>query len=230
MVGAGRLGHRGGLRPLVRRTGIPASGEGQHRLTVQPRHQRQQNRAVDPARKEHPVRDVAALVQVDAFLERPIEPLQRGVLADVLGAGVGQRRQPVAAEHMPIGAGQRLPRQDPVDALEDGVRAGGELELQQLGPGGRPQTPRHEAGFEDRPRLRGEGQAAGDLGGVERLDAERVAGQRHAPAGAVVDRDREHAAQMAGVSASLLEPEMQRRLAVAVGREVAPAKPSRSSR
>ena len=55
--------------------------------------------------------------------------------------------------------------------------------------------------------------------GVERLDAERVARQRHAALQPLVDRDRIHAAQGAGIGQPVAQPEMQRRLAIALGGE-----------
>ena len=53
---------------------------------------------------------------------------------------------------------------------------------------------RDEAGREQRLRFGGEGDAAGDLGGVERLDAERIAGEREVRRDALVDGDGVHAA------------------------------------
>ena len=53
-----------------------------------------------------------------------------------------------------------------------------------------------EAGGDQRLRLGGEGEAAGDLRRVERLDAEGVAGEDEAAGGAVVQGDAVHAAQV----------------------------------
>jgi hypothetical protein len=54
---------------------------------------------------------------------------------------------------------------------------------------------------------------------VERLDAERIASQRHGALGAFVDGDGEHAAKLLGVVGAVAQPQIQRRLAVAVGGE-----------
>ena len=106
-----------------------------------------------------------------------------------------------------------------LDALEDRFGAGRELDLQQFVARGGTQRPRHHAGLQQRLRLGGEGEAGGGLGDVERLDAERVACQRHRAGGAVVDRDAIHAAQMPREAGALALPEMERRLVVAVGGE-----------
>ena len=78
---------------------------------------------------------------------------------------------------------------------------------------------RHQARLQQRLRFRGERQPAGDLGDIQRLDAERVARQRHRALHALMDGDRVHAAQMLRVVGALAQPQMQRRLAVAVGGE-----------
>ena len=54
---------------------------------------------------------------------------------------------------------------------------------------------------------------------VERLDAERVARQRHRARRAVVDRERVHAAQRRRELRPVPQPQVQRRLVVAVGGE-----------
>ena len=96
---------------------------------------------------------------------------------------------------------------------------GGELQLQQLLARRRPHRARHQARLQQRLRLGGERQPAGDLGDIQRLDAERVARQRHRALHALVDGDRVHATQMLRVVRALAQPQMQRRFAVAVGGE-----------
>ena len=171
------------------------------------------------AGQEHAVRHVAALVQVDALLQRAVEADDCRLLVDLLRRAFGQGGDTVALQHPPVGAHQRLAGQHAADALEDGFGAGGELDLQQFVAGGLTQRPWHDAGLQQRPRLRGEGQAGGGLGGVERLDAERIARQRYRAGGAVVDGDAVHATQVVGEAGALAQPQVQRRLVVAVGGE-----------
>ena len=103
-------------------------------------------------------------MQIDALLERTVEPDERRLLRDRLGAaaraGPPMRR---ALDHMPLGAGQRLARQHAMDARENRVGARGELHLQQLLARRGAQPARDEPGVEERARLRGEGEAAVDL-------------------------------------------------------------------
>ena len=137
--------------------------------------------AVDAAGQEHAVRHVAALVQVDAFLQRAVEPGQRRVLVDVLRrrprAWQLMRRRsrtwPSAQVSVSPGSTRWMPWKmvsAPVVncSCSSSSRAAG-------------RTARwHQPGLQQRLRLRGEGQARSDLRDVERLDAERVARQRHA--------------------------------------------------
>ena len=103
---------------------VEAGGEGQHRLAVQPRHQREQRRTVDAARQEHAVRHVAALMQIDAFLQRAVQPVQRRVLVDVLRPALGDRGETRRRSRMwPSAQVMRLARQHALDAFEDRVGA-----------------------------------------------------------------------------------------------------------
>ena len=102
-------------------------------------------------------------------------------------------------------------------ALEHCPGAQGVVEGQQLLRGVFFQRPAHQAGGEEGPRLRGEGKAPGVLHDVERLDAERVAGQP----GAAVRADqaeRIHASQPLERRFALAGVEMQQRLEVGAGR------------
>ena len=149
-----------------------------------------------PPDRNMPYGTSAALMQIDTFLQRAIEPRQRLVFVDVLRTAFGNVRDTAAIEDVPVGAGDRFARQQTLDALEDRFRAGGELQLQQLLARGRTDGARRQAGLQQRLRLGGEGQAVAGLRDVERLDAEWVAGQRHRALDAFVDRDRVHAAQV----------------------------------
>ncbi len=90
-------------------------------------------------------------------------------------AGTGIDLPPI--QDMPVGAGDGLAGQHALDALENGVRAGGELKLQQFLHRGGAHRALHQPGFQQGLRFRGERQSAVDRGDVERLDAERVARQ-----------------------------------------------------
>ena len=112
-----------------------------------------------------------------------------------------------------------LAGQDALDAGEDGPHAGGELELEELVACFASDATADEVAVEEGARLGGEGETLRQLGDVERLDAECVAGQGHRTRGAVVDRDGEHPAEMLGVGSASGEPEVQRCFAVAAGGE-----------
>ena len=146
------------LRPLVRAAGhVEPGGVGQHRLAVQPRHHCQHGRAVHAPRQEHAVRHVAALVQVHAALQRPVEPVQRLVLGGGLRAALRQGRDPSALHHVAARDAQRLAGQHALDAREDRLGAARELKLQQLLPRGWADRAPHQPCGEQRLRLGGEG-------------------------------------------------------------------------
>ncbi len=84
MLGAGGLGDGAGVRALVRRKRAgKGGGEGDHRLGIEPRHHREQDRGIDAAREEHAVRHVGALVQLDRFVEITVQ-VHQGVFGPVL--------------------------------------------------------------------------------------------------------------------------------------------------
>ena len=199
--------------------GVEAGGVGADRLAVQPGHDGQHGGAVHPAGQEHAVRHVAALVQIDALLQRAVQAGQGSVLGDGFRPAVGQGEGAGAVQDVAVGDLQGLAGQHALDAGEDGFRPGGELHLQQLLPCGRAQGAADQAGGQQGLRLGREGQAAVDLRDVQRLDAKGVAGQRHAALGALVDGDGEHAAQGGRVAYAVAQPQVQRRLAVAAGGE-----------
>ena len=141
---------------------VETGGKGQHRLVVQPSHQGDQGRTIDAAGQEHPIWHVAALMQIDTFHQRLIQPPHRGVFIDVLGRRHRDRVDLPPLQDMAVGAGDGLTRQHPLDAFKDGVGAGGELELQQFLDRRRPYRALHQAGFQQRLRFRGERQPAID--------------------------------------------------------------------
>ena len=132
--GAQGLRHGCGAFALIGRAGrVEAGGEGEHRLAVQPRHQGEQRGAVDAAREEHAVGHVAALVQIHALLQRAVQARERGVLGrSVSGPPSGSAERRRRSMMCPSAQVRVSPGSDAVDALEDGFRAGGELQLQQL--------------------------------------------------------------------------------------------------
>ena len=76
------------------------------------------------------------------------------------GPPSGRCGHAAAIQHVAVGAGQRLAGQHALDALEDRLGAGGELQLQQFLARGRAHRARDQPGLQQRLRLRGEGQAA----------------------------------------------------------------------
>ena len=146
-----------------------------------------------------------------------VEPIERRVLVDRSPARPRAGRRPAPLDHVPFGAGQRLARQHAMDAGEDRLGAGGELQLQQLlARGADARRARPSPASRSALRLGREGEAAVDRRRIERLDAERIARQRDGAGRALVDRDRIHAAQVVGEATTVAQPEMQRRLAIAV--------------
>ena len=172
---------------------IEPRSECQYRLAVQPSHQRKQRRTVDPTRKEHPIRHVAALMQIDAFLQRAIQPFQRRILIDIFRPTFRHMRYAPSIQHVPLGTGQRLAGQQPLDAVEYRLCAGGELQLQQFLARRGTHLPRHKSSLQKCLRLRSKCQSAIDLRQIERLDPERIARQRHRALRPFMDRDRIHA-------------------------------------
>ena len=160
------------------------------------------------ARQEHAVGDVASLVQIDRLLQGGIQPGERSVLANLLGRAIRQGCEAGAVDDVAIDDAYRLAGQDALDAREDGVRAGGELDLQQFVACRRAHTTLDQAGRQQGLWFGGEGDSARDRRGVERLDAKPVPRQRQAVGGAVVDGDRIHAAQAFGIGGALLAPEV----------------------
>ncbi len=130
-----------------------------------------------------------------------------------------QRLDAAALDDAAPGDHQRLARQHPPDAGEDGVAAGGELQLQQLVARLAHQLGRDEAARNQAFGLRREGEALRGLDVIERLDAERIARQDEPPRRRIVQRQRIHAAQPAGEIEPVAAIEMQRQLAIRLGRE-----------
>ena len=224
MLGAEPAGHGAGLLALI----VGGAGVGEahgvrpHRMPVEPRHHGQQRGAVDAARQEHAVGHVGALVDGDAVLERRVETTLGVGLVAGLGAAVGQGGAAQALDDAALGDDQRLAGQHPLDAFEDGLAARGELELEEGVARPRIDPWRRQAGGEQRLGFGGEGQATGGLEVIQRLDAERVAGQQQALGGRVVERDGVHAAQALGEARAVAAVEMQRHLAVGLGGEIDP--------
>ncbi len=161
-------------------------------------------------------------MQVDTLEQRLVQPQHGGVLGDVLGWQCRQMRDALTIEDVAVGTGDGLAGQQPLDALKDGVAAGGELQLQQLLDCRGPHRAPHQSRLQQRLGLRGERQTALDRGGVKRFDAERVARQGDGAAHALMDGDGVHAAQMARIVRAVAQPQMERRLTVAVGGETGP--------
>jgi hypothetical protein len=145
--------------------------------------------------------------------------MHRGVLADVFGRQRRQVADPLAIEDVAVGAGNRLAGQQPLDALEDGVGASGKLKLQQFLDRRLSHRALHKPGLQQRLRFRGERQSALDRGDIQRLDAERVTRQGDGAAHPLMDGDGVHAAQFSRIIRAVAQPQVQRRLTVAVGGE-----------
>ena len=118
----------------------------------------------------------------------------------------------------------RLARKQALDAGKRCSPAGGELELQQFVAAFGEHPRLHHSGSDQRLRFGGEGQPRIRLRVIQRLDAERVAGEDQ-PAGlgrpvpGVVNGDRVHAAQVLDEVGAVLEVQMQRRFAIGPGNE-----------
>ena len=184
---------------------VEAGGEGQHRRLAMGSgagllacHHRQDAGAIDAAREEHPIGDIATQVQRDALRQGGIKPGEGGGPVDVLRTTFRQGGAALPGGDRAVGDDQGLPRQHPVDALEDRRPARGELQLQQVRAGFHPHLRGDQASGDKGLRLGREGDAIGDLGHIKRLDAEGIAREDHLARSAVFDRDRIHAAQCLG--------------------------------
>ena len=155
----------------------------------------------------------------DAVGEGAVERGQRVVLAERDGprsASAARRRR---STMRPLAHDHGLARQHAADAGEDGVAAGGELQLQQLVARLAHQLGRDEARRDEACGSEAKAKPCARLGVIERLDAERIARQHQPARGRIVQRDRVHAAQMAREVEPVAAIEMQRQLAIGLGRE-----------
>ena len=136
------------------------------------------------------------------------------------GPPSGTWRDAAAIQHVAVGAGQRLARQQPLDALEDRVGAGGELQLQQFlarrraAPRAAPaRPPAAPAAPTRRPGRRSIcAMYSGLMPNGSRVSV-TVRCARSWMAIAYMPR------RCCGVVGAVAQPQMQRRLAVAVGGE-----------
>ncbi len=109
--------------------------------------------------------------------QHDVEPFQclRRIERD--GRTLRQRVAPATLDHPPLRHDQDLAWQHALDALEDRVAPSRELQLQELVQHLGLDLRLGEARFDQRLRLRREGEAIRRLEIIERLDAERVAGE-----------------------------------------------------
>ncbi len=220
MLGADRLRRGAGGGALVGDIAIgKADRERLDRPLGEARHHHQHRRRIDPARQEHAEWDIGALVDAHALHERGVEPGQRLVLVERLGAALGQRGAAAALDHAALAHDHRLAGQYPVDAGKDRLSAGGELHLQQFVARRAHQRRRHQPSVDQRARLGGKGKGGRRLGVIERLDAERVARQDQPPSPRVVQGQRIHAAQMGGEIEPVPAIEVERQLAIRLRRK-----------
>ena len=215
---AGRCGARG--RALVGDVALgKADRERLDRTRGQPRHHHQHRRRIDAAGEEHAEGHVRTLVQANALGQGGIEPGQGLLFTERRRPVFGQCRPMPALDDPPLAHDYRLAGQNPVDPGEDRLAAGRELHLHQL-VAHRPHEARlDDAGFDQRARLGGKGKGARRLRVIERLDAERVARQNQAARSGIVHRHGVHAAQMLGKVEPVPAIEMQRHLAIRLGRK-----------
>jgi hypothetical protein len=193
-----------------------AHREGPNRFLQHGRHEGEEARGVDPAGKEETERHVAHEVAAHGIGQAAAQR-KRSLPHAAGGGGGGRGRElPVAPLHesLPDLPGERPSGQELAHAAEEGRfagdEAGGEILRQHvavelgLAPGG-----------QDGLDLGGEDQLPLGHGVEERLDAEPVAGEQEALAGAVPDGEGEHPLQPLDAALAFLFVEMEDRLRVA---------------
>ena len=198
MRGSAGGGARSGLiRSLVHRTGAGAIAEDVQGLSgaAHAARHREKGRRIHPAGDEEPDGHVASEVPPHALLE---------TLAQ-LGRGIAKGQWlPFAARWAPVGLGAYVERGHKRDARQVGGgqfvhvgeerRAGERVDalIEELAEGSGRGSTRHAREREQGRNLRREGERAIRMRIVERLDAERVAGQHQLATILVEDREREH--------------------------------------
>ncbi len=215
MLGAALLGRGARDRALVGDVrALEADREAEHRHVGVLGHVGQHQRRVDAARQEQAVGHVGPAVHAHRVGECCVDGVEGGVLVLRQRPADRQRKAAPALDDAAVDHRDGLARQHALDALEHGVAAGGEAQLQELVAGRCVQRPRRQPGADQRARLGGEREAVVALDVVQRLDAERVARQHEPAVGRIVQRDRVHAAQALGEVEPVGAEQMQRRLAV----------------
>ncbi len=158
-------------------------------------------------------------MEAHAFKQGSIEPCQSLVRVDRQRAAFGQRLASAALDDTPLAYHHGLSGKDSIYPGEDRLAAGGELHLHEL-VAHRADKPGHDdPGFDQCPGFGRERERARRLGIIERLDAERVAREYQPSRRRVVQCDGVHSAQMRGELEPVTAVQMQRQLAIRLGRE-----------
>ncbi len=148
-----------------------------------------------------------------------VEPGQCLIFVERHRTEIGQCRTAATLDDSAASNHHGFPRQHPVDPGEDRLAPGGELHLYELVARPASECRSDKARFDQRARLGGKGETVRRLGVIERLDAERIAGQDQASGARIVQCHGVHAAQLQSEVEPIAAVEMQRQLAIGLGRE-----------
>ena len=191
-----------------------ADGEGTDRLGACLRHQRDDDRGVDPAREEraerHVRREPSPYRGADG-LAHPLEPLRLG------RARRRRLRLPPALDALGAALGdEHVARQEALDAEDPGRRAGHVAEREVGVERGEIRLARDPGQLQQRLQLRGEGERpVGQPRPHERLLAEPVAGEHEPLPGPVPEREGEHPVQVLEEAEAVLLVEVREHRRVA---------------
>ena len=214
MVRAIALGNQSSICAFVEAAFWKADGEGVHRFGRLLRRERREHRRVDTARQEHADRHVREKVRPHGVAQ------PRAQLFDELGFVVASQlidrhrprtRVALDAERTALLPDQHVPGRELARVAEDRERGRNRIEGEKC-----LERVEVDLALRQRAELGCELERVPAVAVVERLDAVAVACEHEPPASRVPERNREHAAQPAGVLGPVLLVEMQVHLGVAV--------------
>ncbi len=155
----------------------------------------------------------------DAIHQHGIQAVERLGLVDLDRRRCRKRTAQTPGDHFAASEHERFTRGEAIDSGKGRVLSGGELELQQLDCGLRPELAAYQAGLQQCLWFGCEQHARRTFGEVKGLDAERIPGEIKRVLAPIAQSDRIHAAQRAGEILAIAPVGEKRQLAVGARRE-----------